>query len=363
MQNLRVRLRMRSSFATPLQADTIFGHFCWAVAYLEGIESLQALLEAYDGEPPFLVSDGFPAVQIEGREDWFYYLPRPAITFRSGDYDSLEQDFAAGESKMDTRQLHTAIKGLDKLQWIEESVFRSLRDNLTWLELTKSFLTLEVCPKACVPRRLIACECKSWKECPGLETGSKQSKNCPAVAPSLHSSPVAHNVLNRWTSASENIFIQDEMFPEFEFHFLVKLDERIVDESRLRGWLDYVTATGYGRDSSTGKGAIEKYEITGFNWPEDGANAFLNLSSAYVPRAGQLGPGCYQVHTKRGKLGDVYAVSNSPWKKPILMIKSGAVFQGEPSQAYGCLVKNVHYELPDVVQYGYAYPLGVNADV
>ena len=46
---------------TPFQADTLFGHLCWVVAYREGEKGLQEFLDPFQKKsPPFLISDGFP---------------------------------------------------------------------------------------------------------------------------------------------------------------------------------------------------------------------------------------------------------------------------------------------------------------
>jgi len=68
MKTYYVSLKLHSGIHTPFQADTLFGHLCWAVAYQEGEQGIREFLKPFkDGNPPFVVSDGFP----EG------YLPKP----------------------------------------------------------------------------------------------------------------------------------------------------------------------------------------------------------------------------------------------------------------------------------------------
>jgi CRISPR-associated protein Csm4 len=53
---------MQSDTLTPFQADTLFGHLCWVVAHNKEDEDLQKFLKPFkEGEPPFIISDGFPA--------------------------------------------------------------------------------------------------------------------------------------------------------------------------------------------------------------------------------------------------------------------------------------------------------------
>jgi len=80
MNWFKVTIHLRFPTATPWQADTIFGHLCWIVRYQDGEDALRRFLKPFlNGEPSFLLSDGFPAGQ----------LPRP-LTFTIPDDDSLE---------------------------------------------------------------------------------------------------------------------------------------------------------------------------------------------------------------------------------------------------------------------------------
>jgi CRISPR-associated protein Csm4 len=76
MKTFKITLRLLSGFATPLQADTLFGHFCWIVANEEGADGIRSFLTPYmQGDPPFIISDGFP----------YDYLPKPFSLDARGD--------------------------------------------------------------------------------------------------------------------------------------------------------------------------------------------------------------------------------------------------------------------------------------
>jgi CRISPR-associated protein Csm4 len=61
MNIYKISLKIFSGILTPFQADTIFGHLCWALFHREGEKSLQEFLEPFkQGNPPFILSDGFP---------------------------------------------------------------------------------------------------------------------------------------------------------------------------------------------------------------------------------------------------------------------------------------------------------------
>src|SRR3989304_1360827 len=56
----RLRLNLRGPTGTPWQADTIFGHLCWALRHRRGEVALREFLGYFwEGQPLFLLSDGF----------------------------------------------------------------------------------------------------------------------------------------------------------------------------------------------------------------------------------------------------------------------------------------------------------------
>lgn len=62
MKAARFRLCPLAPWATPWQADTLFGALCWELAHTAGEAALTRLLHKFrEGPPPFLLSDAFPA--------------------------------------------------------------------------------------------------------------------------------------------------------------------------------------------------------------------------------------------------------------------------------------------------------------
>lgn len=61
MRSYRLRLRPLGPWCTPWHADTIFAGLCWQVYRLAGEKELRLLISRFlDGDPPFVLSDGFP---------------------------------------------------------------------------------------------------------------------------------------------------------------------------------------------------------------------------------------------------------------------------------------------------------------
>ncbi len=359
MRALRIRFSLASSLGTPFHADTLFGHICWAIRYLEGEASLRCFLEAYaDGETPLLVSDGMPVIGNS------FYLPRPLLPIYSSELRELSNRIGIDtENRAEQRLFASACKAVDKKPWIEYDALLQRAWPLSMARVLEDCFRLVLCPGSMTERVPSQCACKDWRECPALDTGSPKVSNCAYSYPESVVMRTMHNVIDRIHMASVNLYVRDDTFPFHEFYFLASVDENVFSKERLSACLRYLESVGYGRDKSCGCGAIRDIHFEEwFPLEVQAPNGFLNLSSAYVPAVGKMPLGFFRTHVKRGKLGEEYVLKYSPWKRPILMIRAGSVFKADPSVPHGTLLKNVHYQLPHVVQYGYAYPLGVKLD-
>jgi CRISPR-associated protein Csm4 len=107
MRALIATLRPLSAFATPLRGDTLFGQLCWALRRRHGNVRLEACLEGYLRDDPFLiVSDPLPSG----------YLPRPSVPahrlgFNSADVKVRKHQKARSNrmhNSLDRRSLCTA---------------------------------------------------------------------------------------------------------------------------------------------------------------------------------------------------------------------------------------------------------------
>ena len=358
MRQLRVSFGLRSSLRTPFQADTIFGHICWAIRHIAGEERLTSFLSAYADGLPLLVSDGFPVLDTGVR-----YLPRPLTPLRSGALKAVSESLGiAADDRLARRQFAAAWKALDKKPWVSDEVLFKRLTSLDMAQVFADCFRLRICPISMTEIQPGQCECANWRQCPGLETGPMDSLKCTAAYPESETVLTTHNVLNRWTSTSEDLFQAEDRFSSHGFYFLAQLDESRLSLDEYGACMEYIERSGYGADRSTGKGAICDLRIEEWALPEcPGATHYVNLSSAFVPAAGDIDPAesHYAVHVKHGKLGGDYAVIGNVWKKPVMMLTAGSVFPGDPKAPHGQLVRNVHWEYSDVVQYGYAFPMGV----
>ena len=94
--------------------------------------------------------------------------------------------------------------------------------------------------------------------------------------------------------------------------------------------------------------------MDGFAEP-GGGTGIVRLSN-WVPAHDDPQVGFYSTLVKYGKLGAELAVSENPFKFPLLMLTAGSSFyvEGEVKDYYGRLVTGIAPGAPQVVQYGYA---------
>ncbi len=118
---------------------------------------------------------------------------------------------------------------------------------------------------------------------------------------------------------------------------------------------------GYGKDITTGKGIIEVVEVNEIQVPQS-CNRVMALSS-FVPSQRDKIKNMYaDIFTKYEKIGGEYAVNKNPFKKPLVMFKTGATFELEEKKFYvGSLISNIHKD-KNIKHYAYAPLLYFNEE-
>ena len=302
MRDYRITLSVPSGFITPWHADTVFGHLCWVAERHGGFKTFSGaagLIEPYrTGKPPLILSDGFPAG----------YLPAPAnlrTLFEKGNSTSLD---SAG---------YTKLKTLKKLEFLTLEQFAQYRLGQTFDFADK------------IDKRQI-------------------------------SAVTLHNSINRITNTTGDGGSLFELEERFVSGGMLDIYARceIGFKDDLCCLFDLFALGGFGKKRSSGKGAFSVTAIEpfdGFSITNDAANGFISISH-FIPAAGDPTQGAYRTMVKYGKMGEEKAFGGNPFKKPLLMLKPGAVFQtGSVKPYYGRLVENIAAGDPNVVQYGYAF--------
>lgn len=301
-------LKIESAFGTPLVGDTLFGQLCWAIAHQYGENRLNQLLDGYQEQQPFaVVSDAFP----------HSYLPLP----------TLPSSFWEKEEGADRKKLK-------KKQWVhlDDMGQQAVR---SWQKFAKA----------------------------EAELMQKLVKNQP------------HNTLNRQTNttglgefapySTSQIWYQ----PQTLLDLYIVFDENRITFEELKTLLETIGKFGFGRDASIGLGkfSIEQSQETLFP-ARNNANAYLALANCAPQQLGLDRERCfYQITTRFGRHGDIKALSQNPFKKPIILTKAGAVFtpvEWQERRFLGNGLGNISYAQPNAVHQGYApvVPVAIEFD-
>jgi len=303
MLTYRIELHVPSGFITPWHADTLFGHLCWGAERSDGFTNFNGAAGLIDlfrsGEPPFILSDGFPAG----------LLPAP-ITLKS----RLAPETA---DNLDEKNYNT-MKKAKKREFLTIAQFQAFQRG----------------------------------EIPDI--GDDTKGFIPATT--------LHNQISRFTNTTGNggsLFELDEQFAPHEgkIHFYAKIREGFEDD--LRRLFDVVASSGFGKKKSSGKGSfsVERFERFDGLDSVSGAKGFISLSH-FVPAKSDPIDGSYKTMIKYGKLGEEKNFCGNPFKKPLIMLKPGAVFKvQEVRPYYGRLIEKIAFADPDVVQYAFAFPV------
>jgi len=328
--NYTVEINFKSSIATPLQSDTIFGHICWAVRYLnwDVVNKLADFLCQYDnGSPPLIISNGFP----KG------YLPKPVIP----PVTQKELDKIVGKENRIEKSFK--IKTIKKTEIIPRKTFAELQQDMTPVKLFEAMYEKDVYDSI-------------------INLKSKEQ-----------SVITQHNTIDRIKGSVREgaLFSQEETyFSDDAGCFEVYLRTNYFNRDDLNKIFTYIGRDGFGKDKSTGKGAFNFDIKEGIEIIEaEKTNAFMTLSS-FVPSKNDPVKGYYNLVHKYGKLGGHYAQGTqealgNPFKVPLIMFSAGSVFFDDnyrSGKVYGSLLKNVHKN-KDIRHYAYAFPIGINVNI
>ncbi|MHB8279466.1 MAG: type III-A CRISPR-associated RAMP protein Csm4 [Candidatus Humimicrobiaceae bacterium] len=348
MNDYVLKLKLKSPIITPLDADTLFGHICWAFRYLKGNRFIENFLNEFEEKPKFLISDGFP-------EDC---LPNPVLP-NTGFSEMLE---------MLKDERISALFGFNK---------NSKKDNFLKLsEEFKIFRKLSLIPKNIFLKTAIGLNEKNLFIEMTKYINEKKKNGEATYSFSCNAVEVMHNAINRLNSSVSGpgqLFSQDEIFyskdmnkdMQFEIYFKIFNTEII---KNLKEAFDFICINGYGKDKSTGKGLFEivedfkKTEI----FSNNNGDYFMSLSP-FVPDE-NFEPLFYNIKTKFGKVFNdtgEFKGSFNPFKKPLVMLGTGSIFRTKKKEPkikefiQGNLLSNLSNNLK-IKHYAFSYPIKIN---
>lgn len=345
MKVYEIAIKPISGFATALKGDTIFGHFCWQIAYDKDLlgSPLNELLDDYSSNPFIVFSSAFPKFYIEKK--YHYAFKRPDLPI-----DEIF-DFSAGKrEKIEKRKENKAKK---------------------WMMVKQGERVVSFKGAACVSDNdlfVMAKKNATDESMLKFKKSGSMSFHAPFNQP--------HNTIDRRTGTTgvggfaPYSVDQHMYFPETKLALFVGInDSRISIEGVIKG-LKRIGETGFGRDASTGSGRFELGEASDIDLFIMGAekpNACYTLSPC-VPEKDTFQKMFFAPFTRYGKHGDILAKSANPFKNPVIMADEGAVMFPKADDVFdkpyiGRGVTNISKAEPRSVMQGYSLYLPVRVEV
>ena len=262
---LLVTIRPQSAFGTPMAGDTLFGHLCWALSFRKGATAFERIMDGYtDGNPFAVVSDAFPSG----------YLPRASLP-----------DALMGSDHLDP----SARKALKRRQWL--------------------------------PREGLGLPYSEWLR-----------QSCSAWPGKV--ATVTQNTIHRITGTTGSGVFAPRQVEQMTFARETLLDIHLVLDTHKLTLADILEAlsdigqSGFGRDASTGLGKFEVVSAVERNDAPNDSTDFMTLPPC-APDVSKLDASrCWALPmTRFGRHGSVLAASGKPFKRPIMLARTGAVLR------------------------------------
>ena len=307
-----------SSFTSPLHSDTLFGAFCWSYRYIYGEQGLveEVIRPSQDNTPVCIFSSAFPTG----------CLPRP-WGLRDGATLKCRQE----TDKDVIKRNYQDAKKKKKAAYISVEWFRR------------------------------------------MQAGDPEGFSEGLVKDSLVTVQPVRNSVDRIsgtvvkTEEGSHLYALDEHYLEHGQPLDIYIYTAF-EKEKLLPVLRLMFRLGIGGKKSSGKGQFifcdspDPLQDCQRLLDDPAANAVVTLSEM-IPAKRDPSQGFYKTFVKFGKMDREYANGESPFKKPLLFLRNGALFMPESRDAlhswYGRCVTGVSAEHPEVIVSGYTIALPI----
>lgn len=345
--------RVASPFSTPVQADTTAGLCLCILGNLLGEGVIKELIESFRQGIPFVFSDAFPAGT----------LPRPLIKEKPWEHYKAKLVDLYGSGEPSTiRNGSLFLKDASRRELVPgEIAWEMLRDECTLEDL---LLSGQYCPRNLKPRQSQDVQCQDdFLKCPDLwkDRLNFKGKDSCKIKPlkAKREAPRTRTAIDRATGRVRTgaLFEVEETFYAGNLEIYVRIFD--FDKDLLHQALRLIQYHGYGKRVSIGEGVLELIDFTPFSFPEAVSPRRLYCLSTFSPSRNDPTEGRYRLFTKHGKVGNQY-YPQQVWKKPLIMLRPGAVFETDRPRPYlGRVVSEIHPTWNDPVEIAYALAVGV----
>ena len=289
MKSLKLTIEFSSPVGSLLQSDTILGQFAWWYRYKYGEDKLKEVLADFESNPFIVFSDGF----LENTVAMPILKPKnpKSIKEKWGDNYYIE------------------MKNIKKASFVKLGDWVK-KEKLNIFDL-RDFIY------------------------------KKDDKNKPAIV----SAVFLKNSVNRIKNTTDSgLYSSKEYFYSSKIDIYAKYDDKRIETAIIKEIFESIGEFGFGRDKSTGKGRFRVVDLK--ENPEilnkRDTKTFISLSSFVPDDKCEVLFG--KTFTKFGKHGGNLVFGN-PFKKPVILFKSGSVFKiKEKSDIYGKGLNLSNYE-------------------
>lgn len=316
----KLSLKQKSGLLTPLQSDTIFGHFCWRFLEANGENALTEFLDLYkNNNPVFTLSNGL--LEVNGE----VLFPKPLKLPPYVSSNNTKKD------KIKNFLINKELKG-------------------------RSYITAEEL------NLYINNDTENFRE----SFAKKVNFEIPKVETNLRVSVQIDRETNR--SADGQLFSYSPSYLKANnkianFAILIKvIDENNFKKYNVESLLINTFELGYGKKKSSGYGEFKFISFSEYNKIKEpiDSTAFINYSNYLPSDDDKIIDGFFETSLKYGKLGEVFSNSENPFKQPILFLKEGSLFYTKiKKDYYGRITKQseINSAKPDTVQCGFSFSL------
>lgn len=308
------KIKPISSFITPWQSDTIYGHFLWGISLLYGDNEVRKVIDDFKKlNSPFIISDGF----IDGK---LPFLKKKNIKREKNKIFAEKLSMTLGE-------IVKKEKIINKISHINLEEFNKLRGNYTNEEFVLDKLKNEEVKKEQISAEEV----------------------------------VMHNIINRCsgTTAENGLFFSKETFTDKEIYIFIKIRKDYSVE-KIKEIIKFVEGNGYGKKSSTGKGDFKTVSLEKFDGFAEIKNAdgFVVLSN-YIPKEFDYKEIVHETPLiKFAKIGSCGRNAENPFKKPFACFRAGSIFRKGETERIGKVLEDIHFD-KNIVQIGIPFVLEV----
>ncbi|MDN3512495.1 MAG: hypothetical protein NG784_14500 [Candidatus Jettenia sp.] len=345
MKTHEIVIKPLSGFGTNLKGDTIFGHFCWQIAYDQHLANkpLDELLINYNTSPFIVFSSAFPKFCVKPRQ--YYAVKRPNLPF--------DKVFSLPNDKKQNIEKRKEYKARRWMVFERDKKFSLLKE-LRYLADDQLLVDIKAYTQEVTGKRM------KGKDAKGVITEFLQS----------------HNKINRLTSTTSTKgfapFTVDQwvFYPETELAIFIGIDDAFINIQQVKEGLERIGEWGFGKDASTGLGKFEvlkESEIDLTKMGSDSPNACYTLAPC-VPERDTFSDMFFNPFTRFGRHGDIFAKSPNPFKNPVIMADEGGIFKPKDLEVFnkpyiGSAVLNISKTEPRSVAQGYSLYIPVTVEV